>query len=130
MPWKRKPHEAAPCARGSRARLAQPRLPALPRIAAGLDQWLGGGTPVLLDICVLSDQFAGRQHRLRSDLGTRSIKGKVLEQWQYEVTGAGRIWYCPDDALRVVFITKDRARATRAKLIELMMAAELVIVSS
>jgi hypothetical protein len=64
-------------------------LPALPRIAAGLDQWLGGGTPVLLDICVLSDQFAGRQHRLRSDLGTRSIKGKVLEQWQYEVIGAG-----------------------------------------
>jgi hypothetical protein len=30
----------------------------------------------------------------------------VLEQWQYEVTGAGRIWYCPDDALHVVFITK------------------------
>jgi len=43
---------------------------------------------------------------LRSDLGTRTIKGKVLEQWQYEVTGAGRIWYCPDDALHVVFITK------------------------
>jgi hypothetical protein len=43
---------------------------------------------------------------LRSDLGTRTIKGKVLEQWQCEVTGAGRIWYCPDDALHVVFITK------------------------
>jgi len=47
-----------------------------------------------------------RQHRLRSNLGARTIKGKVLEQWQYEVTGAGRIWYCPDDALHVVFITK------------------------
>jgi hypothetical protein len=30
----------------------------------------------------------------------------MLEQWQYEVTGAGRIWFCPDDAIRVVFITK------------------------
>jgi hypothetical protein len=48
----------------------------------------------------------GRQHRLRSDLGTRTIRGKVLEQWQYEVTGAGRIWYCVDDSLHVVFITK------------------------
>jgi hypothetical protein len=47
-----------------------------------------------------------RRHRLRSDLGIRNIKGKALEQWQYEVTGAGRIWYCPDDALHVVFITK------------------------
>jgi hypothetical protein len=48
-----------------------------------------------------------RRHRLRSDPGIRTIKGKVLEQWQYEVTGAGRIWYCPDDALHVVFITKE-----------------------
>jgi len=31
-----------------------------------------------------------RQHRLRSDLGTRTIKGKALEQWQYEVLGAGK----------------------------------------
>jgi len=70
-----------------------------------------------------------RQHRLRSDLGTRAIKGKMLEQWQYEVTGAGRIWYCPDDALHVVFITK-ASTGHRAKLIELMMAVVLVIVSS
>jgi hypothetical protein len=37
-----------------------------------------------------------RQHRLRGSLATRSIDGKKLDQWQYEVTGAGRIWYCPD----------------------------------
>ena len=43
---------------------------------------------------------------MRSNLGARTIKGKALEQWQYEVLGAGRIWYCPDDALHVVFITK------------------------
>ena len=30
----------------------------------------------------------------------------MLEQWQYEVTGAERIWFCPDDSIRVVFITK------------------------
>ena len=47
-----------------------------------------------------------RQHRLRSDLGTRTVKGKVLEQWRCGVTGAGRFWYCLDHALHVVFITK------------------------
>lgn len=44
----------------------------------------------------------GRQHQLKAGLATRQVKGKVLEQWQYEVTGAGRIWYCPDDAAKTV----------------------------
>jgi len=48
---------------------------------------------------------SARVHRLKGELGKRAIGGKELEQWQYEVTGAGRIWYCPDDARRVVFIT-------------------------
>jgi hypothetical protein len=31
--------------------------------------------------------------------------GRKLEQWQYEVTGAGRVWYCIDDAnLRVLLV--------------------------
>lgn len=47
-----------------------------------------------------------RQHPLHGDYATRSILNKVLEQWQYEVTGAGRIWYCPDDASRIVYVTK------------------------
>jgi hypothetical protein len=46
-----------------------------------------------------------RVSQLKSDLGVREVKGKKLEQWQYEVTGAGRIWYCPDDATKTVFIT-------------------------
>lgn len=46
-----------------------------------------------------------RQTRLRFDLGKRTIGGKDLEQWQYEVTGGGRIWYCPDPDKRVVLIT-------------------------
>lgn len=31
--------------------------------------------------------------------------GQVLEQWQYEVTGAGRIWYCIDDERHVLYLT-------------------------
>jgi hypothetical protein len=28
-----------------------------------------------------------------------------MEQWQYEVTGAGRLWYCIDDEHRTVWLT-------------------------
>lgn len=45
-----------------------------------------------------------RQHRLRGRLGTREIRGRRLNQWQYEVTAGGRIWYCPDHDTRVVWI--------------------------
>lgn len=45
-----------------------------------------------------------RQHRLRDVLSIRTVAGKALEQWQYEVTGAGRVWYCPDDAARTIWI--------------------------
>jgi hypothetical protein len=43
-----------------------------------------------------------RQHRLRGRLATRKIAGRVVGQWQYEVTAGGRIWYCPDDERRIV----------------------------
>jgi hypothetical protein len=33
------------------------------------------------------------------------IGGKRLPQWQHEITGAGRVWYCPDKEVRVVWIT-------------------------
>jgi hypothetical protein len=47
----------------------------------------------------------GRQHRLRGKaLGAREVHGKVLEQWQYEVTSGGRIWYCPDPETRTVWL--------------------------
>jgi hypothetical protein len=38
----------------------------------------------------------GRHHRLKGGLATDTYAGKTLEQWQYEVTGAGRIWYLID----------------------------------
>ena len=46
-----------------------------------------------------------RQCQLRFDLAAREIGGKRLEQWQYEVTGAGRVWYCIDDETCTVWIT-------------------------
>lgn len=46
-----------------------------------------------------------RQHRLRGQLGTRVIGGKPLEQWQYEVTSGGRVFYCPDSDTRIVWLT-------------------------
>ncbi|MQY22781.1 hypothetical protein NRB20_59030 [Nocardia sp. RB20] len=46
-----------------------------------------------------------RQHRLKDVYGTREIGGRVLDQWHYEVTAGGRIWYCPDEERRVVWLT-------------------------
>lgn len=45
-----------------------------------------------------------RQHRLRDQLATREIGGRAFEQWQYEVTTGGRIWYCPDEDRRIVWV--------------------------
>lgn len=47
----------------------------------------------------------GRQGRLKHQLANRVVYGRTLEQWQYEVTAGGRIWYCPDPERRVVWIT-------------------------
>jgi hypothetical protein len=45
-----------------------------------------------------------RQHPLRGDLGEREVMGQRMEQWQYEVTAAGRLWYCIDDDRRTVWL--------------------------
>ncbi|MFF1822214.1 hypothetical protein ACFVWG_33220 [Kribbella sp. NPDC058245] len=42
-----------------------------------------------------------RHHRLKWKVGTAN----GLEQWQYEVTGGGRIWYVVDPERRTVWIT-------------------------
>jgi hypothetical protein len=46
-----------------------------------------------------------RQHPLKGSLGQREVNGVPLEQWQYEVLAAGRIWFCIDDANRTVWMT-------------------------
>ncbi len=45
-----------------------------------------------------------RQHPLRGSLSTKVVGARTLEQWQYEVTSSGRIWYCPDPEKRVVWV--------------------------
>ncbi|MGQ0465762.1 MAG: hypothetical protein ACT4QG_10640 [Sporichthyaceae bacterium] len=45
-----------------------------------------------------------RQHPLKGSLGTRTVNGEPMEQWQYEVTSGGRLWFCIDDATRTVWL--------------------------
>jgi hypothetical protein len=49
-----------------------------------------------------------RQGRLRDKLASRTVGGRTLEQWQYEVTGGGRVWYCPDDECHTVWLVACR----------------------
>ncbi|MGH3942909.1 MAG: hypothetical protein ACRDTG_30660 [Pseudonocardiaceae bacterium] len=46
-----------------------------------------------------------RHHRLHGGLSTANRKGADLEQWQFEVTGSGRIWYLIEDTTRTAWIT-------------------------
>lgn len=52
----------------------------------------------------ITPENASRQHRLRGQLGSREVSGDLLEQWQYEVTSSGRIWYCPDPNRRITWV--------------------------
>jgi hypothetical protein len=45
-----------------------------------------------------------RQHPLKGGLAMAAHRGIVLPQWQYEVTGGGRVWYLIDDQLRRVYL--------------------------
>jgi hypothetical protein len=47
-----------------------------------------------------------RQHRLKRDLAWGVYGGRTLEQWQYEVTGGGRIWYLVDTDRRTVWLVQ------------------------
>lgn len=46
-----------------------------------------------------------RTARLRGSLATRRVGDSSLPQWQHEITGAGRIWYCPDLQSHTVWVT-------------------------
>lgn len=54
-----------------------------------------------------------RVHRLRGMLGTKMIAGRVFDQWQFELSSAGRIWYCPDREDRIVWVTRVSLRHPR-----------------
>ncbi|WP_336087694.1 hypothetical protein [Nocardia sp. SSK8] len=47
-----------------------------------------------------------RQHPLKYDLGRVKVGGVECEQWQFEVTGGGRVWYAIDDSNRTLWITQ------------------------
>ncbi|WP_327106645.1 hypothetical protein [Nonomuraea glycinis] len=47
-----------------------------------------------------------RQHPLRGALGEVKIGGESLEQWQYEATSGGRLWYTIDEDRRTLWITR------------------------
>ena len=51
-------------------------------------------------------QHPARQHHLRGRLAVRVVRGRRLQQWQYEIPGCGRIWYCPDAERRVVWVVE------------------------
>ncbi len=77
-----------------------------------LCQQAPGPTRTAYDILLVrphSPANPGRQHRLRGELGSRRIGGRALEQWQLEVTGAGRVWYAIDRAARRVWVTRATA---------------------
>ncbi|WP_216916303.1 hypothetical protein [Nocardia noduli] len=46
-----------------------------------------------------------RQHRLKFNVKSIKLGGVELEQWQYEITGGGRIWYAIDDESRTLYLT-------------------------
>jgi hypothetical protein len=55
-----------------------------------------------------------RQHRLKGSLQSNSYKGRLLEQWQYEVTSGGRLWYLIDDADKTIWLVMASTRHPKA----------------
>jgi hypothetical protein len=47
-----------------------------------------------------------RQHPLKGALGVVKVGAATLEQWRYEVTGGGRVWYAIDEDARTLWITR------------------------
>jgi hypothetical protein len=45
-----------------------------------------------------------RHTRLHGDLATSRVGDKVLNHWQIEVTGGGRIWYLADPGKATIWI--------------------------
>ncbi|ULD38971.1 hypothetical protein [Rhodococcus qingshengii] len=58
------------------------------------------------ELCSRADKPTAtpRHHQLKGSLATASHRGVELEQWQFEVTAAGRIWYLVDGARRVLWV--------------------------
>jgi len=46
----------------------------------------------------------GRHHRLKGRLANGVHRGVEMEQWQYEVTSGGRLWYLVDAEKRTLWL--------------------------
>lgn len=46
----------------------------------------------------------GRHHRLKGRLASGVHRGVEMEQWQYEVTSGGRVWYVVDFDKRTLWL--------------------------
>ena len=46
-----------------------------------------------------------RHHRLKGRLASAAHRGVDMEQWQYEVTAGGRLWYCIEDKAKTIWLT-------------------------
>jgi hypothetical protein len=55
-----------------------------------------------------------RTQKLKGKLATERISGKHLDQWQHELTSAGRIWYCPDKENHIIWVTAVRLSHPKA----------------
>ena len=49
---------------------------------------------------------SNRRHPLQGSYRTVPLNGTEMDQWQYEVTRSGRIWYCIDDKKKTVWLTQ------------------------
>lgn len=61
---------------------------------------------VLLTERPMSSENLSRQHRLKGSYARNTVEGIEFDQWQYEVTSGGRIWYCPDAERKIVWVTR------------------------
>ncbi|MET8990262.1 hypothetical protein ABZW49_32835 [Nonomuraea wenchangensis] len=59
-------------------------------------------------MAITSDQrrIDCRQHPLKGSLGFVKVDGVSVEQWQYEATSGGRLWYGINDDERTLWITR------------------------
>ncbi|MGI5503244.1 hypothetical protein [Lentzea sp. CA-135723] len=47
-----------------------------------------------------------RHHRLKGDLARLDVDGVERDQWQYEVTAGGRIWFVVLEERKTVWVTR------------------------
>lgn len=78
------------------------------QVAAGWEQLCAhavGNTRRAWEVIVADPSPEQRHHQLKHALATRAYRDRILEQWQYEVTGGGRIWYLIDNATHTAWLS-------------------------